>query len=57
MELRLNLFSYSYIEKVMAVDAEALKKQKTKRYGNEQEVNAGFNHSNAEALFSREMMN
>ena len=41
----------------MAVDAEALKKQKTKRYGNEQEVNAGFNHSNAEALFSREMMN
>ena len=57
MELRLNLFSYSYIEKVMAVDAEALRKQKTQKYGNAQEVNAGFNHSNAEALFNREMMN
>ena len=57
MELRLNLFSYSYIEKVMSVDAEALKKQKTKKYGNDQEYKAGFNYSNAEALFNREMMN
>ena len=57
MELRLNLFSYSYIEKQMKVDMEAIAKQQTKKYEIIHDKNAGFNHSNADTLFRKEMLN
>lgn len=32
MELRMNLFSYSYVEKVMSLDVDELRKNKTKTF-------------------------
>ena len=56
MELRLNLFSYSYIEKAMNMDNETLKNMRTNKFDNKNKIiRAGFNFTNAETLFGKEV--